>query len=223
MKIKINKVSQKIKNLREQKKLTQEELAKTLGVSRQSIISLEQGRCLPSLPLALNLIEIFDMPFEQIFLNVGEEVKDYMSRDLLPFSPLGDIASLHESIDRLFEESASTNKPSFPAPQINVLENTNNIFISADLPGVKEEDVSIEVGDDLITISGERKSELDEEGKNYYFKEVSSGSFIRTIPLPHLINKDKAEAELKNGILRIKLLKAQNVKSKTIKIRVKGK
>ena len=66
MKIYITHISRKIRNLREEKKLTQEELAEKLGISRQSIISVEKGKCLPSLPLALRISELFNLAFDSI-------------------------------------------------------------------------------------------------------------------------------------------------------------
>ena len=228
MKIEIHYISQNLKNLREQKQLTQEELAKHLGVSRQSIIALEQGKCLPSLPLAFGFSEIFNMPFEKIFCHeinqMREEVNRVMANDLSPWSPEHDISSLHETIDRLFatnEENWPTSSKTSLMPQVNVLEDGKNIVVSADLPGIREEDITVEVGDEMITISGERKNESEIHEKNYYRKEINLGNFSRTIPLPSLVNKDKAEAELKNGILKITLTKKAKALPKITKIKIK--
>lgn len=231
MKIQNQKVSKKLKNLREQKKLTQEQLAKDLGVSRQSIIALEQGRCLPSLPLAIHFSEIFDLPFEAIFTeaeimhhNFREEVNKIMANDLSPWSPMREVTSLHEAIDRLFEENwpmTSSNKTTSLIPKVDVFEKGSNIIVKADLPGIKEEDLSIEVGDEMVTISGERKNESETKDKNYFRKEVNIGSFSRTVPLPSRVNKEKAEAEIKNGILTVSLNKKAKTLPKVTKIKIK--
>lgn len=230
MKIEIRRVSKQLKNLREQKQLTQEELAKHLGVSRQSIISLERGKCLPSLPLAVAFSELFETSFESIFCiekeinhHFGEEVKNFMSNDLSPWSPMREAGHLHEAIDRLFE-APSENWPqmkSVPLPTINVYEKNGNVIISADVPGIKEEDLSIEVGEDTLTLSGERKTEIEVAEDEYYRKEVSSGAFSRTVQLPAIVDKDKAEAELKDGQLIITLPKKAEVTPKITKIKVK--
>jgi len=231
MKIEISLISKRLKNLREQREVTQEELAKNLGVSRQSIISLEQGRCLPSLPLAVSFAEFFELPLEHIFClnkpieleksnNQGKEA--FMPRDLGPWSPLRDLGSLHDSIDQFFEESFPVmSKVNLPVPTVNVYEKDNAVVVKADLPGIKEEDLSVEVSEDHLVIRGERKSEEEVDEKNYYRRETSFGSFLRTIPLPSEVDKDKVEAELKDGILTISMPKAALPEPKITKIKVK--
>ncbi|AKM82553.1 TPA: helix-turn-helix domain-containing protein [Candidatus Berkelbacteria bacterium] len=231
MKIEIHRVSKQLKILREQKQLTQEELAKSLGVSRQSIIALEQGKSLPSLPLAVAFSEIFETPFEAIFcieekinshinFNDHEEVRNFMSNDLSPWSPMREASHLHEVIDRLFDE----NWPQVKSPQLptmNVYEKDTNVVVAADVPGIKEEDLSIEVGEDTLTISGERKTEEEVNEEDFYRKEVSTGSFSRTVQLPAIVDKEKAEAEIKDGQLIVTLPKKAAVSPKITKIKVK--
>jgi HSP20 family protein len=218
MEIRITKISKKLRTLREEKQFTQEELAKALGVSRQSIISLEQGRCLPSLPLALGFTEIFEKPMEEIF-DLRKEV-NRMATDLTPFSPEREVGSLHEAIDRLFEESWPK-VPTTTFPQLNIYEKEGKVIVEADVPGVAEEDLSIEAGEDSLTLRGQRRSEKEIKEKDYYRKETSFGVFSRTIPLPALVNKDKAEAELKNGTLIISIPKKKEVRPKVTKVKVK--
>jgi len=226
MRIKIIKFSKNLRNLREQKKITQEELADELGVSRQAIISLERGKSIPSLPLALNFARLFEISLENMFgfkkeFQQGKEVNQ-MARDLMPWSPMREVSSLHEAIDRLFEESwPATKQKGISIPTINVYEKGSKVIVMADVPGVKEEDLSIEVGVDSLTLQGERKIEEEIKEKNYYRKESSYGSFSRTIPLPAFVNKDKAEAELKDGTLTIILPKKAKVKPKVTKVKVK--
>lgn len=223
MEIQIKFFSQQIRNLREEHNWTQEELAHQLGISRQSVIAFERGRCLPSLPLALSLADIFDLALENIFLPKIEPRKEIkpMTRDLMPWSPMRELSSLHESIDRLFEE----NVPNLPSqnnlPTINVYEKGGKVIVEADVPGVKEEDLSIEVGENHLTLSGERKTTQEIKEKDYYRREASFGSFQRTIPLPTEVDKNKAEAELKDGTLMIILPKKAKTSPKVTKIKVK--
>jgi len=225
MRIHIIKFSKTLRHLREEKSFTQAELAKELGVSRQAIISLERGKSIPSLPLALNFAHLFEISLENIFGFKNEEERkeiNTMARDLIPWSPMREVGSLHEAIDRLFEESwpVSTSRGA-SMPTINVYEKQNKVYVEADVPGVKEEDLSIEVGVDSLTLQGERKFEEEIKEKDYYRKEASCGTFSRTISLPSMVNKDKAEAELKDGTLVIILPKKKKVAPKVTKIKVK--
>jgi len=228
MKIEITQLSRKIKNLREERKITQEELAKELGVSRQSVISLEQGRCLPSLPLALAFAEVFDITLENLFCleekinKINHMEVNPMSRDLTGWSPFRELNTVHDTIDRLFEDSFPVAiKTGVMMPTINIYEKDDQVVVEADVPGIKEEDLSIEVAEDHLTIRGERKSEEEIDEKDVYRREVSYGSFVRVIPLPTGVDKDKADAELRDGILKVVLPKAQEEQPKTTKIKVK--
>jgi HSP20 family protein len=89
------------------------------------------------------------------------------------------------------------------APQIEVHQRNNEIVVRADLPGMKKEDVSIEVTDNDITISGERRQEEESERGGIYRSERSYGSFCRTIPLPDGAMTDQARATFTNGVLEI--------------------
>ncbi len=107
------------------------------------------------------------------------------------------------------------------SPNINVIENNNEIKISAEVPGMDEKDIEVSINKDVLTIRGEKKEEREDKGKNYYRMERSYGSFSRSIPLPVDVDKDKAKAELKKGVLTITLPKTQEAISETKKIPVK--
>ena len=79
------------------------------------------------------------------------------------------------------------------------------LVVRADLPGLTKDDVKVEVTDDAIQISGERKSEHEEKGEGYYRSERSYGSFYRSIPLPEGVNADSANATFRNGVLEISM------------------
>jgi len=221
MKIYIRRISRRLKNLREEQNLTQEELAERLGISRQSIISVERGRCLPSLPLALRISEIFQKSLEDLFLEEQREEKGgvrSMPRQLMPWTPFGDI-------DRIFEDedwpTPRLRMRALMAPLVNVRQTEKEVVVTADIPGVKEEDLQIEVGDEFVDIEGVRKEEAEEKDEGYYRKEVNYGSFQRRIPLPTEVIADKAEATIKDGQLRIVVLKVEPIKPKVTKIKIK--
>jgi len=123
-----------------------------------------------------------------------------------------------EDWDKWFEEMTPTRVSGF-MPQVDVYQDKDNIVVETSLAGVDPENVDISVENDILTISGksEKKTEIDE--KNYYRKEIRSGSFYRSIALPAHVLADKATASFDKGVLKIVLPKAAEVKPKTIKIK----
>lgn len=221
MKIYITHISRKIKNLREEKKLTQEELAEKLGISRQSIISVEKGKCLPSLPLALRISELFDLAFDEIFgaQKNNKEKGAIMPHYLSPLSPFGDL-------DRIFDDEETmptwtSARRSFSFPAVSIKQTAKEIILIADIPGLKEDDLQIEVGNDFVDISGERKQEEKQEEEGYFRQELRYGSFARRFQLPIEIKADKVEATIKDGILKLVMPKMEIAKPKVTKIKVK--
>jgi len=106
-------------------------------------------------------------------------------------------------------------------PSIDIYEKKDSIVVEATLAGIKPEDVDINIKDDVLVIEGKRKVSSEVDEKNYYRKEVRSGSFHRTIALPISVKAKKAEADFKNGLLTITLPKEGKVKSNKIKINIK--
>src|ERR1041384_1336637 len=88
------------------------------------------------------------------------------------------------------------------APQLDVTETDTEIKICAELPGIESKDIDVNVTDDALTISGEKRSERISEEKGRHWTERTFGSFERTIPLPTEVDGDKAKSEFKNGVLR---------------------
>jgi HSP20 family protein len=89
------------------------------------------------------------------------------------------------------------------APQIEVLQNNGQLLVRTDLPGLTKEDVNVELTDEMLTISGERKEVKKEEREGYYRSERSYGSFYREIPLPEGAKTEDATATFGNGVLEI--------------------
>ncbi len=107
-------------------------------------------------------------------------------------------------------------------PRVDVKEEDNEVLVSAELPGMDQKDVDVEVTPDSIRISGEKKQEEEKEEKGYYRREMSYGSFERIIDLPTEVDENKAEAEFKNGVLTIKLPKSKEAQAKHKKIKIKS-
>ena len=89
------------------------------------------------------------------------------------------------------------------APDVEVFQKNNELTIKADLPGLKKDEVSVEITEDAVTIHGERKREREEESEGYYRSERSYGSFYRVVPLPEGAISDQAKAQFRNGVLEI--------------------
>jgi HSP20 family protein len=91
------------------------------------------------------------------------------------------------------------------APDVEVYQQNNDLVVRADLPGLKKDDISIDVTDNDITISGERRQEQETEREGLYRSERSYGSFCRTIPLPEGTMTDQAKATFKDGVLEVRM------------------
>ena len=105
------------------------------------------------------------------------------------------------------------------SPQIETFEREGQLVIRADLPGLSKDDVKVDVSDDAITISGERRNENEQQREGYYRTERSYGSFYRQIPLPEGVNADDAQASFRNGVLEI-TLKAPQLQSQKRRLEI---
>jgi HSP20 family protein len=151
-------------------------------------------------------------------------------------NPFQTMRRFTKDMERLFEDFQGFRFPSFfktdfaPfrmeletvawAPQIEVLQNNGQFMVRADLPGLKTDDVKVEVTDDLLTISGERKLETEDKREGFYRSERSYGSFYRQIPLPEGAKTEKASATFRNGVLEI-TMPAAKVEPSTRKLEIK--
>ena len=111
-----------------------------------------------------------------------------------------------EEMDRNFGGFATRESGErFWSPAIDVSESDGQLRVRADLPGLKPEEVRVEIGNDELVIQGERKYEHEENKKGVYRSERSYGRFYRAIPLPQGANTEGAKAQFKNGVLEITL------------------
>lgn len=121
--------------------------------------------------------------------------------------------------DKMLEKQMPNISQGF-TPAIDMYQTKDAVVVETPLAGVDANDVEISIENDVLIIQGksEKKSEVDE--KNYYRKEIRSGSFYRSIALPTHVLGDKAKASSKDGMLKIEIPKAPEVKAKTIKVKV---
>jgi HSP20 family protein len=102
---------------------------------------------------------------------------------------------------------------------IDVYQTDNDIVIKSTIAGVKPEDLDVSINNDMITIRGERTQDEEVTEENYYYRECYWGGFSRSVILPVDVLADKAEASMKNGILTIRMPKADNTRTKKIQVR----
>jgi len=107
-------------------------------------------------------------------------------------------------------------------PAIDIKEDEKEYTIKAELPGMDEKDVEVILGDNTLTIKGEKKEEKEDRDKDYYYVERTFGSFQRTIPIPDYVDTQKAEAHFKKGVLTISLPKTEEGRTKGKKIAIKA-
>jgi HSP20 family protein len=127
--------------------------------------------------------------------------------------PFARLRQMTSEIDRMFEAWPSIRWPSFGqfarpesvawSPNIDVFERDNRLVTRVDLPGMKKEDVSVEVTDGHLALSGERKRDFEEKKDNFYRTEREYGSFYRAVPLPEGVKLEDVKATFANGVLEV--------------------
>ena len=105
-------------------------------------------------------------------------------------------------------------------PEVEVFERDGQFIVRADLPGLKKEDVKVEIVEGALTVSGERKEEKEEKGEGFYRSERTYGSFFRRIPLPEGLKTEEAAANFKDGVLEVTMpAPKREPTSRTLEIR----
>ena len=146
----------------------------------------------------------------------------------MDFGPFEGFRELQDSMNRFFNEPANS-RPWVPA--VDIAENTNELIVHADIPGMKFEDIDVRLENGTLTLRGERKferkigDEAPEEGKDgkeggWHRVERSFGSFERVFSLPDTVDPEKVTAEYKDGTLTVRLPKKEVAKPRQVKINV---
>jgi len=149
-------------------------------------------------------------------------------RNLRRLDNWSDFGTLQDRINRMFDDTFRT--ISVPeredmetgnwTPTVDVVENNDNYLVKADIPGVKKDDLKLDVKDGTLTIKGEKKQEEKVEKNNYIRIERSYGSFVRNFTLPTNVDASKINAKFTDGVLEITIPKKEEAKPKEIKINV---
>ncbi len=149
---------------------------------------------------------------------------------LIRWEPVRELNTIQSEMNRLFntffDTSAPSNGGSTPLrrwiPAMDLVETQDDFVLRADLPGLSEEDVNIELEDNILTISGERKAEHEERKEGYYRVERSSGMFSRSLTLPEGVNPDAVRASFDRGVLEVRIPKPEERKPRKVAISVGG-
>lgn len=140
------------------------------------------------------------------------------------WNPMRELMNVHEQLNRVFDEDLRKNYQDLEygnwAPAVDLREEENQFVIQADMPGMKKEDIEINVESNLLTIRGERRFESEVKKENYHRIERAYGKFARSFTLPTRVVTDGIAATYKDGILEVAIPKAEESKPK--KITVKG-
>ncbi len=139
---------------------------------------------------------------------------------LIKWTPFPLIDSFDE-MDKFFENWPVVSNSFTPA--LDVYEEKDNVVVEVPLAGIDPEKVDVSIENNVLTIKGENEKKSEVEDKNYYRKEVRWGSFYRSVALPTKVNGEGAEANYDQGVLTIRIPKAEEVKPKTIKINTSKK
>jgi len=145
--------------------------------------------------------------------------------DLSVWPTFGRLCGLRDEIDRLFESplgelAHDSQWLSVWNPAIDLLEDKDNIFVKAELPGMKKKDIDVFLHDGALSISGERKCDTKHEGAETCRSERFVGRFHRTVTLPATVKGTEVKAQYKDGILTVTLPKAEEAKPKQIEVNI---
>lgn len=149
---------------------------------------------------------------------------------LIRWQPFHELTSIQERMNRLFEDffgrtplALGTEEPLGTwgfAPPADIYEDAHKLVFKVEIPGIEEKDLRVEIEGNMLTVSGERKSEQEVKEEHFRRKERHYGAFSRSFTLPNTVDPSKIEANYVNGVLAIELPKRAEAKPKQIKINV---
>lgn len=135
---------------------------------------------------------------------------------LVKWEPFNELVSLQQEINKAFGNNQNLEESRGWYPSVDLSETKEAYKVKADLPGLNKEDIDLSFEDKTLTIKGERKDILSEEGENFYKKEISYGTFQKKIFLSQDVDPDSIKATYSNGVLELSIPKSEKTKSKKI-------
>jgi HSP20 family protein len=147
---------------------------------------------------------------------------------LVRWEPVRELTSIQNEMNRLFNTFFDTPTPGNGGanalrrwiPAMDLVETDEHFVLKADLPGLTEADVNLEVEDNVLTVSGERKAEHEDKREGYMRVERSFGSFRRSLTLPEGIDPEAVQASFDNGVLEVRIPKPEERKPRKVAIQV---
>ncbi len=146
---------------------------------------------------------------------------------LTKWDPYETLSELQEEVGRLFDRRLPVQGQAKRVatvdwmPAVDIREEKEAFLFDVEVPGMKKEDLNVRIENHILSIQGERKSEVEKKEGSYYRVERSYGSFARSFTLPETADTEKINAEYKNGILQLKIAKKETAKPKQIQVQVK--
>jgi HSP20 family protein len=141
---------------------------------------------------------------------------------LVRWDPIRELDSLQGDMNRLFDRFFEGRGPNGASrrwiPAMDLVETEDALVLRGDLPGMSEDDVDIEIKDNVLTVSGERKSENEEKGEGYHRVERAFGRFSRSLNLPQGVEPEKVEAKFDNGVLEVRIPKPAEAQPTRVQI-----
>ena len=155
---------------------------------------------------------------------------------IIRWNPYREVDTFENEIERLFNESLeeSLGLSSLPTlreisetslltqavPRVDIFEDKDNYVVTAELPGLKREEVEVKLEDSTLSIKGERKLENEDKKKGYHLLERYYGAFSRSFTIPSTIDASKVEAKMESGVLKVVLPKKEESRPKQIEVKV---
>ena len=141
------------------------------------------------------------------------------------WDPFRELASLQNRVNGLFQDYGRSNNDELATsgsfvPAVDVYEDEHKVVLKLEVPGVKEQDLDVQVENQTLTVRGQRSFEKEEKEENFQRIERRYGSFTRSFTLPNTINTESVNASYENGVLKIELAKREEAKPKQIKVNV---
>ncbi|MCD6195011.1 Hsp20 family protein [bacterium] len=220
-------MADELKKRRQAKDLAQEKLARKLGISRQTLHSLETGKCKPSLVLLAKIENFFQTSWRDLFPNIASQYplaikKQTNQNNKEGFMRRRDFEKFFDFHFPHFKDFFALSWPEvwekmgFVA-RVNLVDKGSFLELLVDLPGFKKDETEVEVMPREVLVRAKRREEKREKAKGVYYNEATAAEVSRRIALPSEIDPDKSKAELKDGRLRVVLPKLKSQESRTIK------
>ncbi len=145
---------------------------------------------------------------------------------LIRWEPVAELGTIQNEMNRLFntffDQPSATGRNAPGArrwiPPMDLVETGDHYVLRADLPGLSDEDVNVQLEDNVLTISGERTAEHEDQQEGYYRLERAFGAFSRSLTLPEGVDPDSVQAHFDRGVLEIRIPKPEQKKPKTVQI-----